>query len=239
MKSVGVEGDPNLEILTTVVDALGDLCDSLVFVGGCATGLLLTEARAELIRATDDVDVVAEVATVTEYHRVEKRIAARGFRHDQSPEAPLCRWTRNGIKLDVMPKEEGVLGFHNRWYPIAVSTSSHVAIPGQRIIRLISAPLFVATKLEAFRGRGRADYMASHDLEDILTVVDGRPELIEEVARENIEVGQYIRAEIGALLQQRDFVQALPGHLPADSASQARVQELLGRLKQLAASKTT
>jgi hypothetical protein len=37
---------------------------------------------------------------------------------------------------------------------------------------------FVATKFEAFHGRGNNDHLASHDLEDIITVVDGRPELM-------------------------------------------------------------
>ncbi|MBI3900110.1 MAG: hypothetical protein HY308_17720 [Gammaproteobacteria bacterium] len=71
MKEVGSKDDPNLGILVLVADALGDLRDSLVFVGGCATGLLLTTARAELIRATQDVDVVAQVATLVQYHKLE------------------------------------------------------------------------------------------------------------------------------------------------------------------------
>ena len=51
----------NLAILTTVASALGPLRESLVFVGGCATGLLVTNVRAQPIRMTDDVDLVAHV----------------------------------------------------------------------------------------------------------------------------------------------------------------------------------
>ena len=114
MTTVGFADDPNLPAIGLVTKALGDLCDSLVFVGGCATGLLLTAPRAELIRATQDVDVVAQVATMAQYHRLEAAIEARGFAHDRSPEAPVCRWTRGGLKVDLMPTEP-LLGFHNRW----------------------------------------------------------------------------------------------------------------------------
>jgi hypothetical protein len=84
--------DPNLAMLETATETLGELCDSLVFIGGCATGLLLTASRAHSIRATKDIDVVTKVATIRDYHTVEKKLAERGFQHDTSPDAPICRW---------------------------------------------------------------------------------------------------------------------------------------------------
>ena len=60
--------EKNLAILATVAAALGDLRASLVFVGGCATGLLVTNVRAQPIRMTDDVDLVAHVISQQEYH---------------------------------------------------------------------------------------------------------------------------------------------------------------------------
>lgn len=74
-----------------------------------------------------------------------------------------------------MPSQPGVLSFHNRWYPLAVTTASPMTFPSRHSIKLITAPVFVATKLEAFKGRGNRDFLASHDLEDVVTVVGGRP----------------------------------------------------------------
>ena len=71
--------DPNREYLLVVADALGDLCDEVVFVGGSVAGLLLTDPVAEGIRATKDVDAVVEAATLSEYYQVEKRLPALGF----------------------------------------------------------------------------------------------------------------------------------------------------------------
>lgn len=226
--------DPNLAILIPVAEALGDLRESLVFVGGCATGLLLTGTRAQAIRATKDVDVVVQAVTLADYYAMERAVAARGFKHDTSPDAPICRWVLDGIMLDLMPTEPGILGFHNRWYPLAAETATRTILSGNTEIRLITAPLFVATKFEAFHGRGRNDYLASHDLEDLITVIDGRQELVREIQNSDDELLGYIAAEIKALLDKRDFLMALPGHLSGDAASQARLPELIRRLRAIA-----
>lgn len=225
------QDDPNLPILTLIAKSLGTLCDSLVFVGGCATGLLLTTPRAQAIRATQDVDVVVHAVSTADYHAMEKAVESRGFKHDLSPEAPICRWVLQGVALDLMPSQPGILGFHNRWYPLAIETAAQVELPNGMRIWLITAPVFVATKFEAFHGRGNNDYLASHDLEDIITVVDGRPELQQEIDQADGELRRYIAAEFNALLEDRDFLMALAGHLPGDAASQARLPELIRRLR--------
>lgn len=235
MNERGFMDDPNLTILIPIAQALGDLCESLVFVGGCATGLLLTAQRAQAIRATQDVDVVVHALSMVDYHAMERAIESRGFKHDLSPEAPICRWVWNGIALDLMPTEPGILGFHNRWYPIAVKTATRVMLPRGVEIQLITAPVFVATKFEAFHGRGNNDYLASHDLEDLITVIDGRQELIQEIQDSDQEVRHYVVMEMNKLLDDRDFLLALPGHLPGDAASQARLPELMRRVRTIAA----
>lgn len=226
--------DPNLEILVLIAHALGDLCESLVFVGGCATGLLVTAQRAQIIRATQDVDVVVRALSIADYHAMEREIASRGFKHDLSPEAPICRWVFNDVMLDLMPSAPGILSFHNRWYPLVVQSATPVRLPDGRKIPVISAPLFVATKFEAFHNRGKGDYLASHDLEDLITVIDGREELFEEIQISEQELRRYITIELSKLLDKRDFQLALPGQLPGDAASQARLPQLLRRMRMIA-----
>ena len=224
--------DANVALLARMVDLLGDVADSLVLVGGCATGLLLTAIRAHGVRPTFDVDVVAKVTTIREYHEVESRLAKRGFVRDWSL---ICRWHAGALQLDLLPSEPGILGFHNRWYPLAVATAVPYNLPTQRSIRLVTAPLYVATKLEAFANRGRNDYVASHDLEDIVTVVDGCEELIEEARAAPDQVREFLRERFATLLAADAFVTALPGHLGGDAGSQARVPVILERLRILAA----
>ena len=130
-----------------------------------------------------------------------------------------------------MPSQPDILGFHNRWYPLAIATATQVKLLNGMDIRLIAAPVFIGTKFEAFHGRGGNDYLASHDLEDIITVIDGRPELPQEIDQVDAELKHYLAAEIKALLEDRNFLTALPGHLPSDAASQARLPELIRRLR--------
>jgi len=227
--------EQNLQILTLVAHALGPLRESLVFVGGCVTGLLVTDVRSQPIRATKDVDVVAQVTSRQDYHRLEKQFSARGFVHDTSPEAPICRWKRGEILVDLMPTAAGVLGFHNRWYALAVETAQPYELPDRTRISLITAPVFVGTKIEAFKDRGKGDFLASHDLEDVITSVDGRQTLNEEVRAAAAELRSYLRAEFAALVSNRDFLDSVPGHLPPDTTSQQRAGRLLQRMRTLAA----
>ena len=61
-----------------------------------------------------------------------------------------------------MPTIESVLGFSNRWYPTAIETAERHDVAG-RSVRIVTPALFIATKLEAFHGRGGGDIMARRD----------------------------------------------------------------------------
>lgn len=174
---------------------------------------------------------MVEVVSTADYHAFERKLAAKGFQPDVAPEAPICRRTRNGVRLDVMPPIPELLGFGNRWYPQVLQLWKPFELTEDVSIRLFTAPLFIATKLEAFRGRGKRDYLGSHDLEDLPSVVDGRGELFDELIACDDELRNYISKEIGALLRNDEFVAALPGHLPVDPGAQARLPQLLERLR--------
>jgi hypothetical protein len=227
--------NPNLKIIEIAARAPGPLCDELVFLGGCATALLITDSAAPPVRVTRDVDTLAEVGTPAEYHNLEKRLRRRGFEVDSSEDAPICRWVGHGILLDVMPSDERILGFGNTWYNDAIRTAMQYALPSGKSIRLIDPVHFVATKLEAFAGRGENDVVMSHDLEDIVCVLDGRRELEDEIAQSAQEIRRYVCECLRELLRDSRFMDALPGHLPGDASSQARLPSLISKLERLAA----
>jgi predicted nucleotidyltransferase len=223
--------DPNVEMIEFIAAALGPLTEQLVFVGGCAAGLLISDPARAAIRATNDVDLIAEVASVADYYPLTERMTNAGFSVD--PEV-ICRWRYQGVKVDVMPTSEEILGFSNRWYEAAIRTAMNVQLPSGRAIRLISSPLLIATKIEAFYGRGQGDFQGSHDLEDIVAVIDGRPELYDEIQEAPEEVREYLREEIDTLLGNRAFVDSIPYHLRPDLASQARAPLIVERLLKIA-----
>jgi hypothetical protein len=79
----------------------------------------------------------------------------------------------------------------------------------------------------------RAWYFASHDLEDIITVVDGRPSLLAEVQASESKLRAYLGEAVAMLLSQSRFLDALPGFLPPDAANQARISQLTRNLSEL------
>ncbi len=223
----------NLELLKAAAKQLTPLLDELVFVGGCTTGLLITDEAASDVRPTLDVDAIAEITSYAEYSTFSERLRKLGFGEDDTEGAPICRWRKDQIELDVMPLDEKILGFSNRWYGAAMETSEEREIGTDLRVHVVTAPYFCATKLEAFKGRGHGDYLASHDLEDIVTVVDGRPELLEELRAAPQDVRSYIAAHIRRLLETDQFLDALPGYLLPDEASQGRIGILLARLGEI------
>jgi hypothetical protein len=225
----------NLELLTGVARLLRPLLEDLVFVGGCTTALLITDPAAAEVRPTYDVDSIAEIKSYAEYAAFSETLRRLGFTEDQSEGAPICRWIHGEFRLDVMPTDEGILGFSNRWYKAAMGSAQRVRLENDLTIRVVTAPLFLGTKLEAFKGRGKNDYLASHDLEDVIAVIDGRPALPDEVLNSPPDLRKYIREEMQRLLGSQEFLDALPGYLLPDAASQARLGTLLKTLHAIAA----
>jgi hypothetical protein len=156
--------NPNLEILELAIHQLGELVDDLVFVGGCATGLLLTDPAAAPVRATYDVDAIAQVLSRAEYYQFAEKLKDKGFREDTDEGAPMCRWRGENVILDVMPIDPKILGFGSDWYQVAQESAVKFALPSGNAIFLITSPFFLITKLDAFKGRGKGDYMRSHDI---------------------------------------------------------------------------
>ena len=222
--------DPNLELLRAMAMALGPLRERLVFVGGCATGLLLTIPAAADVRPTEDVDAIIEVASLAGYHAMQPLLAERGFKQTMADNTPPFRWFWNRMQLDLVPVDERVLGFANRWYRPGFATAVTTEIAPGLSLRHLNAPHFLATKFEAFNDRGGRDVYLSHDLEDIITVIDGRAELADEVAQAEASVRQHVVEQTKALLAHPEMANALPGIV----AQPIRAGVVLERLQHIA-----
>jgi hypothetical protein len=180
------------------------------------------------------VDAIAEITSYAQYAEFGNRLRSLGFNEDAREGAPVCRWIQSGMILDVMPLDENILGFSNRWYKAAMEVSVTKKLRDDLEIRVVTAPYFVATKLEAFKGRGGGDFLGSHDLEDVVSVVDGRETLGTEVRDAGEHLSEYVRREIAKLLANPAFIDALPGFLLPDAASQLRIGIVVERLRDLA-----
>ncbi len=219
----------NLDLLSAVARRLGTLLDEVAFVGGATVSLYATRSGLIPVRPTDDVDIIIEVASRVRYHLFSERLRELGFHEDVEAQI-LCRWRVDGIVVDVMPTDTSILGFANRWYPLALATAQPFSLKPDLTIRLITAPCFLGTKIEAFLGRGQGDFLLSHDIDDLLSVVLSRNEIVEEVGNAPQELREYIINQFGEWLKDLDFVQAISGHLNPDAVSQAHQATILERI---------
>lgn len=229
-----IAGDPNVQSVELVAKALGGLCDELVLVGGCAASLLIDSPTAPPPRVTYDVDLVAVVAALRDYHALEDKLIQSGFRRDVSANAPICRWRIGGIEVDLMPTGENVLGFSNRWYVEAAATATRLTLPSGTAINLISAPAFLATKFEAFHARGKGDFLLSHDFEDIINVVEGRASIVNEVGAGGTALRTYLSGQFARIIETPDFTNVLPGLVAYDELHSRRVAVLMSRISAIA-----
>jgi predicted nucleotidyltransferase len=211
----------------------------IAFVGGATIVLWITDQGAPEPRVTKDVDVVAEVSSRISWYRFEERLRAHGLRNDSSSPV-ICRWRAGNpgddLLVDVMPGDAAILGFENRWQRPALEHARTLPLPSGQRIRAISPPYLVATKLEAWNGRGRGDHLRSHDLEDIITLVDGRAEILDEVEDSASDLRIFLSREVGILLGQSRFLDLIDGTVVGSgSGDEDRVDEVvLPRLRVLA-----
>ena len=159
----------SVDLLESGAEALGEIRRDVVFVGGATMTLWITDPAAPPPRPTKDVDVIVEVATRNAYYRFEDRMRAHGFRDEGNV---LCRWIheRNGLILDAMPTDAELLGFENRWQREAFPHAVERELPSGASIGAVPPAFLLATKIEAFRGRGEGDYLGSRDFADIVAL---------------------------------------------------------------------
>lgn len=127
----------------------------------------------------------------------------------------ICRWKAGSpgdeLLVDLMPSDAAILGFESRWQRPALDHARTLSLPSGRRIRAISPPYLIATKLEAWNGRGGGDHLRSHDLEDIIALVDGRAEIVDEIGHAPNDLRSFLSHEIATLLDQPRFLDTIDG----------------------------
>ena len=161
--------------------------------------MLVTDAAVlDDIRFTDDVDLVIELAGISAWQQLIERLATKNFKITGEDEVN-CRFRFNDVIVDVMPSDPAVLGYANRWFVEGLARADKFTLPSGAVIQIFKPAYFLATKLEAFSGRGGGDPYHK-DVEDIIILVDGRTELLEEVRQAESELKDFITSGIRELM---------------------------------------
>jgi len=201
----------NLRMLEFVATKLGEIRNDVVFLGGCTTGLFISDPLVPDVRYTLDVDCIVDVISRNQYYQLERKLNKQGFKKSITEDV-ICRWFYDDVILDVMPTDETILGFGNRWYKQAIASSNLYLLAESLEIRVVTAPYFLATKFEAFKTRGKMDFYASHDFEDIVSVLDGRLEIVDEIKKCDSILQEYLINSLREIMLSPSFKGAIPGH---------------------------
>ncbi len=217
----------NIIRIKAVANSLGSLNEKVVFVGG-ATISLYPDRQVFEVRPTDDVDVIVEIVSYSERAKLEEKLRAIGFSNDMES-GVVCRYKIHGIIVDIMPTNDPSIGFSNRWYPTGFNLAIDYVIDERCTVKILSAPYFIATKLEAFKGRGKNDGRTSHDFEDIIYVLENREAIWEEMSGADEELKEYLQSEFLRLLKNPSHVEWIDSH--TERGSPPATYSIIERLK--------
>lgn len=225
--------------MTTIEESICKLQDKLqgipkkfAFLGGSVLSLLITERSVDAIRVTKDIDVVMDIQSRKEFHSVDAMLESIGFKHDTREDAPICRWICDGITVDVLPIQEDVLGWNSKWFDSALDNAEIRTIAGKSV-RIISAPYFVALKLEAFEDRGKGDFLMSTDFEDIICLFNGRGTIVDEISASGI-VRDGLAKKFKEYLKSSDLEDAVEGFVQTERNPEQCKRRIMSRFASVA-----
>lgn len=162
----------SLRMIEIVASGLDDMNENVAFVGGAVAGIYADDPASEDARPTTDVDCVLQLGTINDQYALEEALQIRHFQHD-TESGVICRWLYKGITVDIMPTDERILGFSNRWYSKGMENKIKFTLPNKNTIHIFPVTYYLATKLEAIASRGGNDLRQSHDFEDFIYVLNG------------------------------------------------------------------
>lgn len=144
-----------IELLELAHGALGELVDEVVFVGGATVALWITDPAAPPVRVTEDVDVIVEVTSRSDYYKFEERLRQASFREEQTV---ICRWLHRdtGLVLDAMPADAGILGSRTAGNGSPYPTRSRCSFPRERAFEPSRPPICSRRSSRHMRDAGRA-----------------------------------------------------------------------------------
>lgn len=198
----------NITRIKAVHNALRALNKDVVYIGGAVVSLYADGITYD-VRPTDDVDVLVEVYTRVDYALLEEQLREIGFKNDTTANF-VGRFILPGILVDIMPTEETILGFSNKWYREGFASSIQYEIDSEHTINIFQTPYFIASKIEAFKARGKNAYgeydgRFSSDFEDIIYVLENRRAIWNEMNMASEGVREYLIKEFDKMLKHPDI----------------------------------
>lgn len=200
----------NIAVVAEIAAALKDMKNDMIFVGGAVVSLYTDDPAADEIRPTQDVDMTLHILNLGHWEKVQEKLRTLGFYPDPYGHA-ICSYKYKDIPIDIMAMEDGPLGPANKWYSIGSKNLWSVQVKGQEI-KILAAPCYLATKFEAFNDRG-SDLRTSHDIEDIIYILDNRTSIVEEVINSEPSIRAFVTEQLQNIRTKGFLTEVLMVHI--------------------------
>ena len=220
----------NLKVIRKVALALGPLNKRVVYVGGATVSLYVNDPAAEDVRPTKDLDISLDIATLGELEAVREQLAKKGF-SQTAEDNVICRFRYEDIKVDVMSTKAIGWAPANPWFEPGFVHRETVMVEDQQV-QILPLSYFLASKFNAFCGRGARDPRTSHDFEDIIYIMDNRIDFIEQLRYTPSDVKSYLLQQMQNILHNRAMQEAIYGNL-FHVTREARYQRIIAAVKQI------
>ncbi len=216
----------HIEQISKVANALGDLNKQVVYVGGAVVGLYATDPAAPDVRPTDDVDIILEITSPGKLEALREDLNQKGFTQSADDNV-MCRFRYEGIKVDVMATQEVGWAPANPWFAPGFHHLETRTVQNFEL-QVLSLPYFLASKLTAFRSRGN-DPRTSHDLEDVVYLLDNTHDLTEQLLLAPPDVKEFLHSEFRDMLKDVAIREAIIANLEYSSQTErfAMIEEKL------------
>ncbi len=201
----------NIAVVAEIAAALAEVKEHMVFVGGAVVSLYTDDPAADEIRPTKDVDLTLKIINLSHWEKLQDKLLKLNFSPDPFGQSICSSYKYKDISVDIMASEDGPLGSANRWYKIGFENLWKTMAKNEEI-SILSAPCFLATKFEAFNSRG-SDYRTSHDIEDIVYIIDNRTSIVEEVKFCDTRIKSFLVAEIQKIKTKGLLIEVLLSHI--------------------------
>jgi predicted nucleotidyltransferase len=202
----------NLALVAEVAKGLKELNEKMIFIGGAVISLYTDDPAADEIRPTADIDMTINLANYVEWVQMQERLSELEFYPDPQGQS-ICSYKFQNIAIDIMPAEDSSIGISNTWYKPGFNYLQTIQLEDGIIIKILSSPYFLATKLEAFKDRGKNDFYGSHDFEDIIYILDNRTTIVEEIIAADSNVKEYIKTELTTIKNHPQSDEILAMHI--------------------------
>ncbi len=222
----------NRQATLKIARALDELNQQVVFVGGAMVSLYIDDPAAEDIRPTKDIDLTFQITSAGKLEELRQALTNKGF-NEQADSKLICRFSYEDLLIDVMSTREVGWAPSNRWFEPGFQRAITIGLEDIEI-RVLPLSFFLASKMDAFFNRGIQDLYASHDLEDIVYILNYSTDLVRKIQNtDHDEVRNYLVDGIRQMLDDEGIMNALPGHLYFDGVDE-RMEIILDKMKVIA-----